>query len=219
MKPVHQILFDFDYTIADSSSAVIACVNHALRQTGASDADAVEIRRMIGHSLEDVFGKLHSRPDAETVAACKKWFMQYADTGIMVAQTVLLDGVDTVLTALYEDFYTLGIVSTKRRVTIEETLTRLELDDLFDVIIGYEDVTRLKPDPEGLLKAIAAMEGAREDSLYVGDSLIDWHTARAAGVPFAAVCTGMTTRDDFLREGATVILNHLAELPGFLNRE
>ena len=53
---------------------------------------------------------------------------------------------------------------------------------------------------------------AHSDGLYIGDSLIDMGTARAAGVNFAAVTTGMTTVADFTAAGQYRILQNLSEL-------
>ncbi len=62
------------------------------------------------------------------------------------------------------------------------------------MIVGGEDVTCEKPDPEGLLKAVETLGRDKQDVLYVGDSLVDAKTAQSAGVDFAAVLTG-TTKD------------------------
>lgn len=217
MKTVHQILFDFDYTLADSSEGIIASINYALQKKGRSPADPDTVRKMIGHSLEDAFGRFIDPADTDTIQECKRLFMDYADTGEMLKRTFILDGVEETLKNLYENFLTLGIVSTKRRSTIEETLARFELDDYFDVIIGYEDVQQLKPDPEGLLKAIDYLAGDTADSLYVGDSLVDVETAKRAGVRMIAVTTGMTTPEQLRSAGADHVISGLQSLPELLN--
>ncbi len=217
MKKVHQILFDFDYTLADSSEGIIASINYALQKKGYSPADPDAVRKMIGHSLEDAFGRFVDPADTVTIQECKRLFMDFADTGEMLKRTFILDGVEESLKNLYENFYTLGIVSTKRRSTIEETLTRFELEDYFDVIIGYEDVHQLKPDPEGLLKAIDYLAGDASDSLYVGDSLVDVETARRAGVRMIAVSTGVTDPEQLRSAGADHVIADLRALPGLLN--
>ncbi len=191
-QKIHHILFDFDYTLADSSEGIIASVNHALHQVGHPAADPEAIRRMIGHSLEDTFAQFLSNGDGAVIQRCKALFMQHADSGVMVEKTYFLDGVAETLEQLHSDFYTLGIVSTKRRLSIEMALKRNELLDYFDVIIGYEDVTSVKPDPEGLLKAVAAVAGTADDTLYVGDSLVDVEASRNAALEMIGVATGTT---------------------------
>lgn len=214
---VHQILFDFDYTLVDSSEGIIAAAQYALQKEGLPPADCEVIRKMIGHSLEDLFYRLTSSDDEALIRRCKETFMHHADSGEMIRRTTLLPDVENAIRRLYENFITLGIVSTKRRSTIEQTLAVFELEDYFDVIIGYEDVQRLKPDPEGLLKAIDELAGNIGDSLYIGDSCIDAETARRAQVRMIGVTTGKTTDEELRAAGAGWVVNHLQELCSLLN--
>lgn len=211
---VHHILFDFDYTLADSSEGIIASVNFALQRVGEPIADPEAIRHMIGHSLENTFGKFLPASRHDLISQCKSLFMQYADTGVMVAKTVMLDGVRETLEELHNDFYTLGIVSTKRRLSIEQTLEKNDMLDYFDVVIGYEDVKAVKPDPEGLLKGLTELAGGVADSVYVGDSLIDVEASRNAGLAMIGVATGMTPFDVLSQH--VPCLARLAELPARL---
>lgn len=217
MKHIHQILFDFDYTLADSSEGIIASVNHALVTVGEKTADPDKVRKMIGHSLEDTFAQFVDPADTAKIQKCKKLFMDFADTGAMVKNTVILKDVPQTLEWLYENFYSMGIVSTKRRSTIEETLIESGLDDFFDVIIGYEDVKELKPDPEGLLKGMEELGGNKHDSVYVGDSLIDIQTAKNAGMPIIAVSSGMTTAEVLQSLAPDAVIRNLGELHKLFN--
>ena len=104
------------------------------------------------------------------------------------------------------------IVSTKTRSRISETLQRDGIESLIDCIIGFEDVTEPKPSGEGIHLIRNRFDLTHSDVLYIGDSLIDMNTARAAGVDFAAVTTGMTTVADFTAAGQYRILQNLSEL-------
>ncbi|NUM81661.1 HAD family hydrolase [bacterium] len=210
MNGIHQILFDFDYTLADSSEGIIRCVNYALSQVGKKTAEPSAIRKMIGHSLEETFGQFVADPNI--IAQCKQLFMEHADTGTMVDHTFMLAGVEETLEILHDNFYTLGIVSTKRRSTIKDTLMQNQADDLFDVIIGYEDVKNLKPDPEGIFKAIDFMGGTIDDTLYVGDSVIDALAARNARVKMVGVTSGTTDAKTLSQNGVNEIIKNLNEL-------
>lgn len=212
MKQVHHILFDFDYTLADSSEGIIASVNHALRTVGLPPAHPSSVRRMIGHSLEDTFACFVDSSDTALIARCKELFMEFADTGAMVKNTVILDGVRTTLEHLFDSFYTLGIVSTKRRSTIEDTLEVHDLMDLFDVVVGYEDVRELKPKPEGLLKAIEDISASASDTVYVGDSLIDLEAGRQAGIPVIAVASGTTSYETLKARNPEMVLRYFTDL-------
>lgn len=91
----------------------------------------------------------------------------------------------------------MGIVSTKFRYRILDLFEKTGHDGLVDFIVGGEDVTAAKPDPEGLLLAIGrASGGGKSEVLYVGDSVVDAATAQAAGTDFAGVLHGMTTCEE-----------------------
>jgi phosphoglycolate phosphatase len=212
MKYIHHILFDFDYTLADSSEGIIASVNHALMKVGKPLADPAVVRKMIGHSLEDMFAQFVDPSDPQLIATCKQLFMEYADTGAMVKKTVILQGVRATLEQLFDNMYTMGIVSTKRRSTIEDTLEANEMDDLFDIVIGYEDVKDLKPQPEGLLKAVEGLAGTVWDTVYVGDSLIDLEAGRNAGIPVIAIASGATPFDELQARQPAMVLRQFTDL-------
>lgn len=107
-----------------------------------------------------------------------------------------------------------GIVSTKFRYRIEAILQREGLLDCFDVIIGGEDVTLTKPDPQGLLMAMESMQMNKQNIIYAGDSVVDAETARRAVVSFVALLSGTTSEEEFLKYQP---LNIFANLDQFSN--
>jgi phosphoglycolate phosphatase len=58
------VIFDFDYTLADSSGGEVECVNYALRTMNLPAASAPYIRTMIGVSLPETFRRLTQDPNA-----------------------------------------------------------------------------------------------------------------------------------------------------------
>ncbi len=204
------MIFDFDYTLADSSMGVLDCVNHALRNMGLPTARAEDIKETIGMSLPDTLANLTGRENEEEGEEFSRLFIERADE-VMADLTDVLDDVPRVIGQLKDKGICLGIVSTKFRYRIETILCRAGLLEPFDVIVGGEDVSRHKPDPEGLLMAMERL-GSIGSILYVGDSLSDAEAAKRAGLPFVAVLSGVTPREAF--EGYPIhrILNKLSEL-------
>jgi phosphoglycolate phosphatase len=84
--------------------------------------------------------------------------------------------------------------------------------DLFAVVIGGEDVSNHKPDPEGLIKAMAILDTTPEQCFYIGDSRIDADTAERAQVEFIAVLSGVTKKEEFRYAKTHSVLNNLYEL-------
>ena len=187
MTPDFQaIIFDFDYTLADSSRGIIASVNYALNELGLSLADDEAIRRTIGLSLPETLVKLAGKRHGARSDEFSSLFIERADQ-VMVGLTVLLDAVPKTVERLKQRNLPLGIVSTKFRYRIEAVLRREHLLEAFSVIVGGEDVREHKPSPKGLCIAIERLGRARTHCLYVGDSVTDAENEKRAGVPFVAV--------------------------------
>jgi HAD superfamily hydrolase (TIGR01549 family) len=77
-------------------------------------------------------------------------------------------------------------VATNRSDTIGDVLESNGLTEFFDIVVSSLDVLRPKPDPESIYKILDFLQVTSEQCLYVGDSLVDWLTAKAAGVSFVA---------------------------------
>jgi len=205
------VIFDFDYTLADSSRGVLECINHAFKGMDLPKVAAKDAQRTIRLSLPNTLVTLAGREQEGRGGEFARLFVERADE-VMTDLTSVFEEVPEVIRHLKDGGVTLGIVSTKFRRRIEEVLRRVDLLEPFDVIVGGEDVSRYKPDPEGLLVAIERLGGSPSGSLYVGDSVTDAETARRAGVPFAAVLNGVTPREAFTDYPVYDILDNLGEL-------
>ena len=71
-------------------------------------------------------------------------------------------------------------------------LEAIRLRPYFDTVVGYEDVTPPKPAPDPLLEAIARLGVRRVHTIYVGDSMVDLETGRAARVRTVLAAWGLT---------------------------
>ena len=212
---IRSVIFDFDYTLADSSPGVIECVNYALQKMGFPPCGPDAIRAMIGISLVETYRRLSGDQSGGRFADFEQHFVERGDQ-VMLQGITLLDSVRPVLEALLAGGISLGIVSTKYRRRIEAVLEREGLDDAFAVVIGGEDVTAHKPDSSGLTAAVARLGRAPGEVLYVGDSQVDAETAESAGVRFVAVLSGVTPREAFAAFKPRAIIDDLSFLPGLV---
>ena len=187
-------LFDFDYTLADSSRGIVICFRNVLTRHGHTDITDESIKRTIGKTLEDSFSILTGITDKNTLISYKKEYVKEADIH-MTANTKFFPETVAVLKALKKRGAQIGIISTKYRYRIHEMVDQHFPNKFFDIIIGGEDVKKAKPSPQGLLKALRCLHRKKKDTLYIGDSIIDAQTALLAGVDFVGVLNGMTTRD------------------------
>ena len=194
-KTYKAYLFDFDYTLADSSRGIVMCFRNVLAMHGHDGISDESIKRTIGKTLEESFTILTGIDNKETLTAYRKEYVAQADK-LMTANTVLFPETLDVLSRLKEKGAKIGIISTKYRYRIMELLGKKLPEGFLDIIIGGEDVKTPKPSPEGLTFAISHLGLEATDVLYCGDSTVDAETARNAGVDFVGVLHGMTTRKE-----------------------
>jgi len=89
----------------------------------------------------------------------------------------------------------------------------------FDPVVGAEDVANGKPAPDGLLR-IAAITGSAR-MWYIGDTVDDARSAKAAGVPFIGIAAADGPRRSelaslFTTENAVAVLEDINQLEGVL---
>ena len=186
-------LFDFDYTLANSSEGIVICFQHVLQRHNFNNITEETIKRTIGKTLEESFQIMTGIKDTNILEKYRKEYVAEADK-FMTAHTHLFPETKEVLETLKERGNRIGIISTKYRYRIEE-FVNLHFDiGFFDVIIGGEDVTASKPDPQGIFTAVERLGCTKEDVLYIGDSIVDAETAERAGIDFVGVLNGVTTR-------------------------
>lgn len=210
-KKYDTYLFDFDYTLADSSQGIVMCFRDVLERAGYTEVSDETIKRTIGLTLEEAFTEMTGVEDAATLSTWRKEYVRKADE-VMNAATKLFEEVPAVLSKLKERGAKTGIISTKYRYRIEDFLLRHFKKLPVDIIIGGEDVKTAKPSPEGLLQAISRLGADPDKVLYCGDSTVDAATAVNAGVDFVGVLHGVTPRTELERYPNVAVVDNLLSL-------
>ncbi len=210
--PVQTIIFDFDYTLVESSRGTIDGVNFAFEKMGLPTASDTAIRKTIGLSLPDILTALAGEASAKDVDEFTRLFFQRADE-TMVALAEFYPGVPETINALQRLDIQLAIVSQKRRDYIQGILEKGNLLEAFDTIVGGGDAP-FKPNPKGLLQAVARTNSVRQNCVYVGDSKTDAETARRADIAFIAVLSGVTPRAAFENYDVYAVFEDVSELLG-----
>ena len=211
MKRYHTYLFDFDYTLADSSKGIVICFRNVLerhRHTGISDE---QIKRTIGKTLVNSFSILTGIGDEAILEEYRKEYVKEADR-FMTANTRLFPETVSVLQALKEKGANIGIISTKYRYRIMELAKDTVPEGIIDLIVGGEDVKAAKPSPEGVFLALENLGTDKDTTLYIGDSIVDAETTQAAGMDFAGVLHGATTAEELEAYPHVAIMKDLTEL-------
>ena len=209
------VIFDFDYTLGDSTEGIVVSANDALEKMGYPMASREAIRRTIGLSLPETYQVLTGDKEPEKGETFRRYFVEKADE-VMTENSELYPDARNILAYLKENGVRVAVVTTKFDYRIEGILKKCQATEYVSKIVGGNNVSNPKPDPEGTLKVLADWGLAKKEVLYVGDSLVDAKTAQSAGVPFAAVTTGTTTKEDFLPYEKVGVFANLTELMAVL---
>lgn len=209
--PFAVIAFDLDGTLVDTAPDLTASLNHALAHLGRPPIDPESVRHMVGHGVRALL-----RQGLEATGTCDETlidagfpvFLAYYSTHI-ADHSRPFPGVDAALDALAAQGVTLALCTNKLESLATELVNALGWQNRFAAIVGGDTLPVRKPDPAPLFEAIARAGGGR--AAFVGDSITDTDTARAAGLPCIAVTFGFRDRpaDDL---GATLLIDHFDEL-------
>lgn len=114
--------------------------------------------------------------------------------------------------------YRLAMVSNIGRVGLAAVISKFLLEQSFSITINRNDVSLLKPNPEGLLKAITASGASKNQVIHIGDSLADLYAAREAGVKIGIILGGENKPEVLLREKPDLVIENFSSLPEALNK-
>jgi len=193
MFPV--VLFDLDGTLIDSGPMIVASMKHAAKSVLGREISEEVLSAAVGGP--GLVAQMHAlAPDRvdDLVAAYRE------HNEPLHEQLEAFWEVIEVLPRLRDQGRSLGIVTAKRRLTVQLAFDRLpQLESNFDVVITADDTQRHKPSPDPILAALGRLDTAPADAAYVGDSPFDIRAAKAAGVHAVAVAWGGIHSDDVLR--------------------
>ncbi|HLX32013.1 MAG TPA: HAD-IA family hydrolase [Gaiellaceae bacterium] len=206
------VLFDLDGTVVDSGAIILASMRHATREVLGRDYSDEELLRTVGGpGLEAQMHALAPERADELVAVYRAHNLPLHD------HLEACPGMDVVLAQLHEEGRRLGVVSAKRRDTVELAFANVPLGHLFETIVGGDETERHKPDPEPLLLGAERLGADPVQTAYVGDSPFDVRAAKAAGMFAVAVTWGrIHDRARLEAEEPDVIVDRAEELLGVL---
>jgi pyrophosphatase PpaX len=206
------VLFDLDGTVIDSGAIILASMRHAAKEVLGTEVPDEELMAAVGgpgleaqmHALapdrvEELVSvyRLHNEPLHEGLVCCA--------------------GIEDVLVRLKDEGRRLGIVTAKRRATVELAFAQIPIEHLFETVVGGDETERHKPDPEPLLLALERLGARADEAAYIGDAPFDVKAAKAAGLfSIAVTWGGIHTRERLEAEAPDAFVDTPAELHGVL---
>ena len=214
--PLSAVLFDLDDTLIDSFDARVAALSTAFLGAGLQHLDPKQFfHELRGRQLLDELTELEER-EGQDLGLVERY--RHAYWNRRPGLISLYSGIGPLLEALRGRGIRLGVVTQKwrsvemdgRRVGAAEELLELGIADLFSAIVGLEDVTRFKPDPEPVEVALRRLSVAPQEAVMVGDSPADIEAGRAAGCLTCHATWGLPAAD---RSSADLGADMVAETP------
>ena len=167
-------------------------VNGELRQHGLALTSREELIEGIGTPLVAVFGRM-----TDQRATIDSWIATYREFNLAHHDTRVraFPGVVEMVNQLHAQGRTLGVVTSKNNAGARRGLRLIGLEEHMSVVVGADDVTRHKPDPEPVERALASLGVSAEHTIFIGDSHHDVASGKAAGVRTIAVSWGPISRE------------------------
>ena len=212
------MIFDLDGTLVDTLDDIAASMNAALAARGYATRTSEEYRSLVGWGLRALAASVlppEARDDA-TVDGC------YADALAAylerpAAHTRAYPGIPETLAAIAARGIPCAVLSNKA-----DAVVRLVVDSVLDAgafraVRGERPGIPRKPDPTAALEVASRLGAEPQEVLYLGDSGVDMRTARAAGFFAVGASWGFRDREELVRDGAEVVIDHPIELIALLD--
>ena len=215
-------MFDLDGTLIKSAVDFIKLKRETIRRLSELGIDTTGLsERMRSYEIMAHVRELDSQrklrlPYSMIVAEVTNvWNRVEIET---VDKTEKIPGTDDALRTLKSRKIGVGVITRGCRAYAYEALRVAQLLPFVDIIVGRGDTEEAKPSPEPLLRAMASLGVGHHETVMVGDTVEDATCARAAGVLFVGVLTGLSDRETLMRAGSARVLGSIGELPILLGR-
>lgn len=207
------VLFDLDGTLLNTLEDLADSANHALARMGMPVHPVDAYRYFVGDGLMTLIERIvpDDRRNAETIAETAAAFRRHYINNWHV-KTRPYDGVEDLLKTLADAGLQLAVLSNKPQDFTELCVEKLLGDFSIYPVFGQREGIPKKPDPAGALEVAEILNIAPDQFLYLGDTSIDMHTAKRAGMCAVGVLWGFRPEQELWDSGADHVIRAPADL-------
>lgn len=176
------VIFDMDGVLLDSEKLYMDMNQLFFKQLGAS-ISIEEHQTFVGISATTMWTYIKDKFNLnETVEQLKELEKELKYETLKAAQLVPTAGVVEFLEELKKKEYTITIASSSLKKNIDLILSKLSLENYFDLIVSGEQVVKGKPDPDIFLKVAQHYQRLPQECIVIEDSTNGVSAAKAAGM-------------------------------------
>jgi pyrophosphatase PpaX len=202
------VLFDLDGTLIDSGEIILSSFRHATQTVLEREIPDEVLAAAVGGS--NIYEQMRAF-DEERAEELVRVYREHNEP--LHDDLVAFEGIERVLERLKCEGRQLGIVTAKRRRTVDLAFAILPLERYFDAVVTAEQTEHHKPHPEPVLTALERLGSEPAEAAFVGDSPFDMGAGKAAGVFTVAVSWGKIHPVERLRQaGADAVVHSPEEL-------
>lgn len=209
------LIFDLDGTLINTIDDLGQACNHALSACGFPTHKIEDYPRLVGNGINKLIERAlpEEHRNEATVLRLREYFVPFYDQH-NCDLTRPYDGIPELLQTLKAAGHTLAVASNKYQAATEKIIAHF-FPNTFDVVLGERESIPRKPDPQIVWDILASLPSTinhKPSTLYVGDSLVDAATAKAANLPFVACTWGFCTKEQLLTVTPDHMVNHPHEI-------
>ena len=209
------LIFDLDGTLINTIDDLGQACNHALSACGFPTHKIEDYPRLVGNGINKLIERAlpEEHRNEATVLRLREHFVPFYDQH-NCDLTRPYDGIPELLQTLKAAGHTLAVASNKYQAATEKIVAHY-FPNTFDVVLGEREGIPRKPDPQIVWDILASLPSTinhKPSTLYVGDSLVDAATAKAANLPFVACTWGFCTQKQLAQAQPNYMIHHPSEI-------
>ena len=209
------LIFDLDGTLINTIDDLGQACNHALSACGFPTHKIEDYPRLVGNGINKLIERAlpEEHRNEATVLRLREHFVPFYDQH-NCDLTRPYDGIPELLQTLKAAGHTLAVASNKYQAATEKIVAHY-FPNTFDVVLGEREGIPRKPDPQivwDIIHRLSPLTSNLSPIYYIGDSLVDATTARAANLPFVACTWGFCTKEQLLTVTPDHMVNHPHEI-------
>lgn len=219
------LIFDLDGTLINTIDDLGQACNHALSACGFPTHKIEDYPRLVGNGINKLIERAlpEEHRNEATVLRLREHFVPFYDQH-NCDLTRPYDGIPELLKALKQkgdeamrrkgERLFLAVASNKYQAATEKIVAHF-FPNTFDVVLGERAGIPRKPDPQivwDIIHRLSPLASNLSPIYYIGDSLVDAATAKAANLPFVACTWGFCTEEQLAQAQPNYMIHHPSEI-------